>query len=388
MISIPIKKPNPNIDNFLNNISGRKKPDKVYFFEHYIDEEVKKEIIEKYFNEKYFPAPFNILDSNNFIEAISTYNSERYKEDCKKYYKQEINLWYKMGYSFVPFFDFSISFSRLFNNQFPSTRDTAIYSRGKRAWAQEGEGLIKTWQDFKKFPWKKVEDIFLMSEYLLNFINKEIKNGMKVMILSGMFEPILEYLLGYEGLFLGIYDKKDLVEAVFNKFGKIVNEYYKIVAPLDVVGLITHADDLGFKTSSMLSINYLRKWIFPWFKKYAKTANKYKKPIFFHSCGNKDAIMEDVIEDIKFDALHSFEDNCCPIIDYKKKYGNRIALLGGIDTDKLVRLEEKFLRSYIRKVLDICTPGGRFALGTSNSFCNYIPIKNFLILLDEGVKYN
>jgi len=39
--------------------------------------------------------------------------------------------------------------------------------------------------------------------------------------------------------------------------------------------------------------------------------------------------MEDFIEDIQFDALHSFEDSNCPVTGYKSKYGDRIALMGG-----------------------------------------------------------
>ena len=95
----------------------------------------------------------------------------------------------------------------------------------------------------------------------------------------------------------------------------------------------------------------------------------------------------DLIEDTKIDALHSFEDQCCPVINYKKKYGSRIGIIGGVDVDKLCRLNEESLRKYIRNILNVCMEDGRYALGSGNSITNYIPIKNYLIMLEEGFNW-
>jgi len=58
-------------------------------------------------------------------------------------------------------------------------------------------------------------------------------------------------------------------------------------------------------------------------------------------------------------------------------------VLGGVDVNKLCRLKEKELRPYVRDILDKCMPGGGYALGSGN----YIPIENYLIMLDEGAKW-
>ena len=58
-----------------------------------------------------------------------------------------------------------------------------------------------------------------------------------------------------------------------------------------------------------------------------------------------------------------------------------------MDVDKLARLPEPDLRAYVRRVLDACQPSGRYALGSGNSICNYIPVRNYLAMLDEGLKY-
>ena len=55
------------------------------------------------------------------------------------------------------------------------------------------------------------------------------------------------------------------------------------------------------------------------------------RPYLLHSCGKLDAIMEDLIDDVKIDAKHSFQDNVMPVTEAKRRYGDRIGILGGVD---------------------------------------------------------
>ena len=97
--------------------------------------------------------------------------------------------------------------------------------------------------------------------------------------------------------------------------------------------------------------------------------------------------MGDLLEDIHIDAYHSFEDAIQSVIQFKKKNENRIGILGGVDMDKLCCLDEENLRRYVRNILDECMYGGRYALGSGNSIANYIPVKNYFIMLEEGLKW-
>jgi len=136
----------------------------------------------------------------------------------------------------------------------------------------------------------------------------------------------------------------------------------------------------------LLTIRPCLPTVWPWHKKIAQLAHDHDLLYLFHSCGNLEAIMEDLIEDVKIDAKHSFEDAIMPVTQFKEKYGDRIAVLGGVDMDKLCRLEEAELRAYVRSVIDICMKGGGYALGSGNSIPNYMSLRNFLIMLDEGYK--
>lgn len=382
MIKIPLENPKPDFDNLIKVLNGSKMLDKVLSAELLIDEEIKECILEKYFNEKNYPPPIEQWSGIN----IDTIDFDEKKKAYKKYYEQVINFYYRMGYSVFADLTFITNFEAL-NTQIVSTKDTAKLANKERAWAVEGEGLIRSWQDFEKFPWGKSKALITEYESYLEYLSKIMPDGMKIGVVASLFEEVLEWILGYEGFFYMIFDQADLVDVVFNDVGKIIYDFFKVVVPVDAVGCIWLADDLGYGTASMISPEHLNKWVFPWLRKYSSLAHKYGKPFFLHSCGNKDQIMDVLIEDVKIDAIHSFEDNGYPVTKYKKEWGSRVGIIGGVDVDKLARLNEVDLRKYIRNILDICMHNGRYIFGSGNSICNYIPVDNYLIMLDEGQKW-
>jgi uroporphyrinogen decarboxylase len=98
--------------------------------------------------------------------------------------------------------------------------------------------------------------------------------------------------------------------------------------------------------------------------------------------------MDDLIDTVKIDVKHSFEDTIEDVRDLKHTYGQKIALLGGIDIDFLCRSTPEEIRKQVRNTLDICIPGGGYCLGTGNSVANYIPMDNYLAMVDEGMLYS
>lgn len=383
MLKIPIEKPEPDFDYLIKVISGLEKPNKVLSAELLIDEEVKQFIIENYFKEINYLPPVTLWGGGSKSEI----NSKEKIKTYELYYKNVIDFYYRMGYSLYSDMNFIINFEAL-NTLILETKDTSSLSKGNRYWAAEGGGVIKSWDDFERFPWKDARSLIVEYESNMKYLEKIIPDGMKIAVVGSLFEEVLEWILGYEGFFYMIYDKPDLVEAIFNEVGLIMYDFYNLTITNNIVGCIWHADDFGYKSGSMVSTEHLNKWLFPWLKKYASIAHEHKKPFFLHSCGNKnDEIMNILIDVVKIDAIHAFEDASYPVIEAKEKWGDRIGMIGGIDIDKLARLDEISLRDYIKNILNLCVPNGRYVCGSGNSVCNYIPIKNYLIMLDEALNW-
>ena len=263
--------------------------------------------------------------------------------------------------------------------------DTADLSRGQREWQAETEGLIETWEDFERFPWPGPDQIDL---YPLEYTSRHLPDGMK-MIAMGPGGPLenLMWLMGYSPMAYALADDPALVQAVADKVEEMLLSVFTAAAQIPGVGALWVGDDMGFKTATMFSPSDLRRYVFPIQRKIADIAHAHDMPFMLHACGNLEEVMDDLIDDVKVDAKHSFEDIIMPVSEAKKRWGQRVALLGGIDMDMLCRASEPELRAYTRRVIEDCAPGGGWALGTGNTVANYVPVRNYLAMLDEGRRY-
>ena len=358
---VPLKNPQPDIEGFIKVLKGESIPAKGVVMEYLIDEEVRRKISTELLG----------LDWIKF-------SGERKEQE--KYLKNYIEFWYRMGYDYVRF-ELNAGFTR----KSRKAPDTALLSRGVREWAEEGKGAVTCWKDFENYRWPKAKEFDF---FPYEFIGRNLPEGMGFFVShgAGVLENVMQ-LMGYESLSYALYDDPELIRAVFDKVGQTIYEFYQYLVEIPNICAFFQGDDMGFKTATLLSPQVLRKYVLPWHKRYAELAHRHGMLYLLHSCGNVEAIMDDLIEDVKIDGKHSFEDEIMPVSTFYEKYSDRIAVLGGVDIDVLATYEEGKLRRYIREILDSCMGKGRYALGSGNSIPNYIPVKNYLIMLEEGLNW-
>jgi len=289
------------------------------------------------------------------------------------YWDNFIAMWYRLGYDFV----------RL-ELALPFPRSHRRSEAAGRAFAETARGPIASWEEFERYPWPEVEDAHFAPH---EQVAAHLPEGMGLISChaGGIYEH-LSYLMGYETLCLALFDQPDLVQAVANRLGMVMASYYQRLLQVPRLIAIFPGDDMGFRTGTLLSPEALRRTTLPWHEKFAAMAHDAGLPYFLHSCGNLEAIMPDLIERVGIDAKHSFEDAITPIADFKRRWGDRIGVLGGVDIDKLTRLAPDDLRVHVRGVIDACAPGGRFAIGSGNSIPDYVPVENYLTMIDEALR--
>lgn len=369
---LPLEKPKPNSGRFIDVLMGKKATDKPPLIDYLVDDDIMRIILEELIGLKWmypYKAEFGIKKRATNDRKIMA-----------AYWDNYIEFWYRMGYDYVRLemgYDFPLKHR--------VAKDTAEISRGgNRAWAEETESVIKNWQDFENYPWPKSEDLdFFPFEY----VSTHLPEGMK-MIVSHAGGPLerLTWIISIQSLSILLYDNPELIEAVINRIGSLMVEFYKCILEIPGICAIFPGDDMGYKTSTVISPKHLGQFILPWHKKFAQMAHDKNLPYFLHSCGNLEEIMSSLIEEVKIDGKHSFEDVIIPAVDFKRKYGDKIAVLGGVDMDYLSRCRPDEVRCYVRKLINDCAPGGRFAVGAGNSIANYIPVENYLTMLDEALK--
>ncbi len=236
MIKIPLSKPSPDFEELSAVLLGRKKASRIHFVEMLIDEEIKKALIEDYFGEINYPPTVTFGGSTDIYSDKIDFESS--KVASEKYYKQLINLYYRLGYSVIADYEFLVNF-QAFNTVARVGKDLSStqFARTQRHWAQEGKGLIQNWEDFEKFPWEKVDELISSYGDHLEFLSKNLPDGMKIAVVGSVLEQVMEWLLGYEGVLYNVYDDPVFLGAVFEKVGKIIYDLYAVSAPLENVSI-------------------------------------------------------------------------------------------------------------------------------------------------------
>jgi len=295
------------------------------------------------------------------------------------YWDNFIEFWYRMGYDFVRL-EIALPF--------PANRlvieDTTPGLHQDRAWADEHQGTITNWDDFEQYRWPSLEQ---MDYFPLEYVNDHLPDGMGLISChaGGIYEH-LSAVLSYEGLCYALMDQPDLVQAVCDKIGTLMDGYYTHILQLDHLIAVFPGDDMGFRTATLISPEQLKQYTLPWHKRFRDMTHAKGLPYLLHSCGNVDAIMDYLIEQIGIDGKHSYEDAILPMAQVQERYGDRIAVLGGVDVDVLSRAEPDDLRRHVRALIDECAPRGRFAIGSGNSIPSYVPVINYLTMLDETLR--
>ncbi|UCE41898.1 MAG: hypothetical protein JSV17_02635 [Candidatus Aminicenantes bacterium] len=334
---IPARKGKPNFENLLS-VLRREVPSRPTLFEFYFNERIYSRVVPGY-------TP----------------------TDPEAWFKRFIQTFYQLGYDFatilLPGFQFSD----------PDLRET------KETFSMNEGAVIRNRQEFDAFDWPDPED----ANYdLLNRLSADLPKGMKLIPYTpdGVLENVIR-LMGFDTLCFNLHDNLQLVEDVFAQVGSRLVRYYEKAVPYDCVGACLANDDWGFISSTFISTDALRRFVFPWYKKIVDISHAAGKPVILHSCGYFENIIEDIIEGMHFDGRHSYEDNIMPVEQAYEKYHQRLAIIGGIDINFICESPPGEVYKRSKAMLERAAERGAYALGTGNSVPEYVPDENFFALI-------
>lgn len=355
---LPVANPRPDIAEFLGIIAGTRQSQRVPLVEYIVDEAVMRPVVTDLLGRTWVP-----------------YGPGR--ESQRAYWDNFIAFWHGLGYDFVRF-EQSLPFCW----GTISAGDTAPGVQRDRLWADEHRGPIQSWADFERYPWPGVADADF---FALEYLSTHLPEGMGLFTChgGGIFEHVSR-LFSLEGLCIALCEDPELVGAVIDKAGKRMLDYYRQLAQLDNLAALFQGDDMGFRTQTLVAPDDLIRFFLPWHKAFAKVAHDAGVPYFLHSCGQVDAIMGPLLDDVGIDAKHSFEDAITPVEHFHGKYAERIGVLGGVDLNILTQGSAEEVRRRARFLMDTCGRKGRYAIGSGNSIPSYIPVDNYLALVDEA----
>ena len=258
---------------------------------------------------------------------------------------------------------------------------------------QQGEGLmghagsiINSFDDFNNYPWRELpEKYFSMFGPMFDTIAETLPPGMKIVggVGNGMFESMQDFVPFTQLCYLEI-DNPELFTALWNKIGQTLLMIWRELLEKysELFAVCRFGDDLGFKASTLIKPETIRKNVLPWYGEIIKLVHSYGKPFLLHSCGAIFDVMEDIIGLTKIDAKHSNEDAIAPMSSWLEKYGDRIGNFGGIDMDILCRENESGIRIYVKKRYQELVKHPGTAIGSGNQIADYVPPENFKTMIE------
>lgn len=203
-----------------------------------------------------------------------------------------------------------------------------------------------------------------------------------VSIPGGFDEP--RQLMGEETLCIAYYEQPELVHAILDTIGetafRVLERVSRVIPPdeLDV------HEDMAGKSGPLAGPDQVREFIAPYYRRIWDMLHERGTPLFNQdSDGNMNPVIPAFLE-AGVNVMHPFEASAgMDIVQVRAKYGNRLAIWGGIDKHVLRKSREEIVAELEYKIPPlVCTGGCMLAL--DHRVPNGTPLENYRFYIEKA----
>ena len=301
----------------------------------------------------------------------------------------QVEFWAKAGYDYIPVTVSMMSPGKVTEESkiTKALKDMVLRekpdTRDPKAWNLEFTSFIHDRVDLEKFPWEAAEDVDFSK---LHAVRELLPDGMKVIAVSGKIFTLTWMLMGFNNFALKLAEGDSLVAEVVEIVATIQLKLLQRIFEFDYVAGVWAVDDLAFGTGPMISPEAYRKYIFPWYRKVAEKCHDNNGIFLMHSDGDVNVLMEDLI-DIGLDVIQPIDPTCMDIAKVKKKYGERICIIGNVSNELLRSGSTEEIEATVKQLLREVAPKGGYCLGSGNSVPDWAQFENYMAMRDATLKY-
>lgn len=206
--------------------------------------------------------------------------------------------------------------------------------------------------------------------------------GKKAIVLVGeaVFAPSQYLRGGLENLLIDYKTNPDLVK----KLAKIGEEYYiELYRRLikEGVEIVLLGDDYAGKTGPFMSPADFEQFILPGLSRVVREIKRAGAYCIKHTDGDLWKILDQIVS-TGIDALGPLEP--VPGFDLdliKKRYGNKVAVMGNIEIDLLSRGSGEDVIKAIKACIAKASPGGGHILSSANTISSSVKPENFMAMV-------
>jgi uroporphyrinogen decarboxylase len=141
-------------------------------------------------------------------------------------------------------------------------------------------------------------------------------------------------------------------------------------------------NDFGTQRDLLISPEMFREFFLPGLTRLAHQGKERGMAVMFHSCGAVGALIPDLIA-AGVDILDPVQGQATGMdpLELKAKFGDKICLHGGIDTQQLLPFGTvEQVKQRVRRVVEVVGRGGGYILAPDQSLQGDVPLENILAI--------
>jgi uroporphyrinogen decarboxylase len=245
----------------------------------------------------------------------------------------------------------------------------------KLSW--NADGILKSRKDLDKMVFHETDEVLARAE---KFLAHKGDFAACAMVWLGI-DPTW-HSMGFSTFCTKLAEDPELVEEVLSRISNWSARVVEELCKMDF-DFIWAADDIAFRNAPFFSPRMYREILLP---HTCKVAEKITLPWIYHSDGNLLPIMDDLLSQ-GMNAIHPLEPGSMDLVELKKRYGHRVALVGNIDIDLLSRGTPQKIKEQVKDRIKVLGPGYGYILCSSNSITPACLPENVKAMVEALLEY-
>lgn len=191
--------------------------------------------------------------------------------------------------------------------------------------------------------------------------------------------------VGLEAFSYYLHDAEDVIDQQLEAGMESACKWAEGLPNDDPFDAVFIGEDIAFKSGPMFSPRWLAEHYFPRLKQVISAFHARGKKVIFHSDGNLNPIMDDLIA-AGIDGLNPIEVQAgMDLADLHKRYPDLI-FFGGIDVSHLLPFgKPQEVQDAVVKAIEDAE--GQILIGSSTEVINQVPLENFLAMRAATINY-
>ncbi|MBI2940013.1 MAG: hypothetical protein HYY04_06195 [Chloroflexi bacterium] len=249
-------------------------------------------------------------------------------------------------------------------------------------------GGFTTLAELEAYPWPD-----FAADFRIEHMRRRVRefHGRDLAVGAGLATTHFEtawQLRGYDQFFLDMVEFPEFTTALLDKITDLRQPAARAFAEADVDVLML-GDDVSMQTGMMMRVATWRQWFKPRLAAVIAAAREIKPDIhvWYHSDGNPEAIVPDLIE-IGVNVLNPVQPECVDPAKLKRLYGDRLAFWGSIGIQHTMPFgSPDDVRREVKERMETVGAGGGLLLAPTHMLEPEVPLENVFALAEAIQTY-